>query len=169
MSELAFDPRAFDFDHPVNKRPNHHFGGWDPQLIDNRGYYRRFVLKQVTLDAILSRIEDRRDLSQEETLIEAAAVLAGTMLMGSGITGDRPESHDSSVTLASLLPIIAAYRDEFYQRLLSQMKDPHAGRLREEADELRQPFGSARQHLNHCLARYRAKQLQHVQLAQVFA
>ena len=26
LDELAFDPRAYDFDHPVNKRPNYHFG-----------------------------------------------------------------------------------------------------------------------------------------------
>ena len=30
MEELACDPRAYDFDHPVNKRPNYHFGQWDP-------------------------------------------------------------------------------------------------------------------------------------------
>ena len=37
MSELAFDPRAYDFDHPANKRPNYHFGEWDPHCIDNKG------------------------------------------------------------------------------------------------------------------------------------
>jgi len=41
LDELAIDPRAYDFDHPVNKRPNYHFGQWDPHHIDNRGYYRR--------------------------------------------------------------------------------------------------------------------------------
>ena len=49
---MALDPRAYDFDHPVNRRPNYHFGQWDPHHIDNRGYYSRFVLQQVTLDAL---------------------------------------------------------------------------------------------------------------------
>jgi hypothetical protein len=53
LEELALDPRAYDFDHPVNKRPNYHFGQWDPHRIDNRGRYRRFVLQQVTLDCLL--------------------------------------------------------------------------------------------------------------------
>src|SRR5262249_51168559 len=57
LAELAFDPRAYDFDHPANRRPNYHFGTWDQHLIDNRGCYRRFVIQQCTLDAILARIE----------------------------------------------------------------------------------------------------------------
>jgi hypothetical protein len=30
LEEIALDPRAYDFDHPVNRRPNYHFGQWDP-------------------------------------------------------------------------------------------------------------------------------------------
>jgi hypothetical protein len=45
LDELAFDPRAYDFDHPVNKRPNYQFGQWDPDHLDNQGYYRRFVVQ----------------------------------------------------------------------------------------------------------------------------
>ena len=56
VEELALDPRAYDFDHPASKRPNHHFGQWDLHRVDNRGYYRRFVLQQITLDALLSRV-----------------------------------------------------------------------------------------------------------------
>ena len=48
LEELALDPRAYDFDHPVNKRPNYHFGQWDPHCIDNQGRYRRFIVQQVT-------------------------------------------------------------------------------------------------------------------------
>ena len=51
LDELAFDPRAYDFDHPVNKRPNYLFGQWDMNKLDNAGRCRRFVLQQVTLDA----------------------------------------------------------------------------------------------------------------------
>ncbi len=169
LEELAVDPRAYDFDHPVNRRPNYHFGGWDPHHIDNRGYYRRFVVQQVTLDALFSRVQEPSDLPYEERLVEAAAVLGGTMLMGSGVSGSRPDSHDSTVTLASLLPYIAAYRDDFYEQLLARMSDEHARRLRAEAKALLQPFGAARQHLNQKLARRRAEQLQHVRLAQLFA
>jgi len=169
LDELAVDPRAYDFDHPVNRRPNNHFGTWDLHLIDNRGHYRRFVLQQVTLDGLLSRTEQRSDLAREELLFEAASVLACTMLMGSGVTGDGPEAHDSATTLGILVGRIAAYRDAFYERLLGRLSGPHAERLRAEARTLRQPFGGVRQHLNQSLARRRAQQLQHVHLARLFA
>ena len=37
LDELAVDPRAYDFDHPVNKRPNYLFGQWDLGKLDNSG------------------------------------------------------------------------------------------------------------------------------------
>ena len=169
LAELALDPRAYDFDHPVNRRPNYHFGGWDPHQIDNRGRYRRFVLQQVTLDSLLKRVEEAGDLPQEELLFEAAAVLAGTMLMGSGVTGSGPDAHDSETTLTTLLPVIAGYRDAFYESLLGRVAGAHGRRLGAEAKALRQPFGGARQDLNQRLARHRAEQLQHVHLARLFA
>ncbi len=161
--------RAYDFDHPVNKRPNYLFGQWDLGKLDNAGRCRRFVLQQVSLDAMMERIEHRGSLPYEEMLYEAAAVLAGTILMGSRISGNRPEAHDSSVTLSSLVQQIAVYRDAFYERLLAQLQGPHAERLRAEALAVRQPFGGVRQHFNQHLARRRAEQLQHVHLAEVFA
>jgi len=201
LQELALDPRAYDFDHPASKRPNHHFGQWDLHHIDNRGYYRRFVLQQVTLDALLSRVdqferENRREGERENPsakpnhaspplppspsptlaspirdtlLFEAAAVLAGTILMASGTTGNGPACHSSDVTLSNLLPTIAAYRDQFYETLLAHTAGTHGERLRAEAQRTRQPFGAARQHLNHELARRRAAQMQHVHLAQLYA
>jgi hypothetical protein len=180
LDELALDPRAYEFDHPAGKRPNYHFGQWDQHHVDNRGYYRRFVLQQITLDSLLSRIASfdsgsgKRSAnvaatSREELLFEAAAVLAGTILMASGTTGSGPDCHGSDVTLATLLPQIAAYRDQFYQQLLAQTTGPHGDRLRAEAERTRQPFGGARQHLNHELARRRAAQMQHVHLSQLYA
>ncbi|MGH7193062.1 MAG: hypothetical protein ACREJM_05940, partial [Candidatus Saccharimonadales bacterium] len=102
-------------------------------------------------------------------LAESAAVLAGTILMASCMSGRGPETHDSGVTLATLVPRIAAFRDEFYERLLAEQTGSHGERLRAEAATLRQPFGGARQYLNARLARLRARQLQHVHLAQIFA
>ncbi|HAY78231.1 MAG TPA: hypothetical protein DCY79_00330, partial [Planctomycetaceae bacterium] len=102
LDELAFDPRAYDFDHPANKRPNYHFGQWDPNHIDNRGNYRRFVIQQVTLDALMSRPQEPLDIPDEDARFEAATVLAGTILMASGISGRGPDSHDSTTSLASL-------------------------------------------------------------------
>lgn len=169
LHELAMDPRAYDFDHPVNKRPNYHFGTWDPHNIDNRGFYRRFILQKVTLDALLLRAEDASEAKREGYLMEAAVVLAGTMLMASSVSGSGPEAHDSNTTLSTLLPKIAQCRDEFYERFLAGLKGPDAKRLNEEARALHQPFGGARQHLNHELARRRATQSQRVQLAQLFA
>jgi len=179
VEELAIDPRAYDFDHPASKRPNHHFGQWDVHRVDNRGYYRRFVLQQITLDSLLSRLGaplngtgSRNGFaaqSREELMYEAAAVLAGTILMASGTTGNGPGCHGSDVTLSTLLPQIATYRDQFYAQLLARTAGDHGDRLRAEAERTRQPFGGARQHLNHELARRRAAQMQHVHLAQLYA
>ena len=48
-------------------------------------------------------------------------MLAGTVLMGAGVSGAGPNYHDSTVTLSKLVPRIARYRDAFYQRLLKQL------------------------------------------------
>ena len=169
LEELAFDPRAYDFDHPVNKRPNYHFGQWDPHHLDNDGRYRRFVVQQMLLDSLLSRVEEASENTRAELEWEAAAVLAGTILMAAGTSGSGPDTYDSTTTLAKLLPRIAAYRDSFYEGLLKRAQGPHGDRLRTEAVEGRQPFAGARQHLNHALARRRAEQVQRVQLAIIFA
>ncbi len=169
LDELAFDPRAYDFDHPANKRPNYHFGQWDPHQIDNRGYYHRYVIQQVTLDALMKRAMESQEADADELLFEAAAVMAGTIIMSTGVSGAGPETHDSTVTLATLLPRIAAYRDRFYEQLLARLEGPHGRRLRQEAAQRRQPFGGARQQLNAELARRRAAQLEHVHLAAIYA
>ncbi len=172
LEEIALDPRAYDFDHPVNRRPNYHFGQWDPHQITSAGYYSRFVLQQVTLEGLLSRCKNHlyaTGCSESECELEAASVLAGTMLMAAGTSGDGPTRHDSTVTLSTLLPHIAAYRDDFYEKLISQMEGPHGSRLRAEAEQYRQPFGAARQHLNQELARRRALQMQRVHLAYLYA
>jgi len=169
LDELAFDPRAYDFDHPVNKRPNYLFGEWDMHALDNAGRCRRFVLRQAALDAMLERLRGPKIPSRREAVWEEAAVLAGTMLMGSGVSGNRPDAHDSTTTLATLVQKIAAYRDAFYEALLTKVSGPRAKRLQAEAKRLRQPFGGARQHLNHFLAQRRARQLEHSHLSEVFA
>ncbi len=169
LDELALDPRAYDFDHPVNRRPNYHFGQWDAHQIDTKGRYHRFIVQQVTLDALLARLTETAGDEYEQRLLESATVLAGTILMASGTSGHGPDTHDSSTTLATLLPHIAAYRDDFYEFHLARLTGPHGDHLRQEAEHLRQPFGGARQHLNQELARLRATQLQYVHLAQLFA
>ncbi len=175
IEELSLDPRAYDFDHPVNRRPNYHFGQWDPNCTDRKGYYKRFVLQPLSLSCLWSRVTDADASSEtakrprEELVFEAAAVLAGTMLMASGTSGNRPNCHGSDVTLGTLLPTIADYRDRFYAELLERATGPHGDRLRAEARRCRQPFGAARQHLNQTLAHRRSLQLQKVHLAQVYA
>ena len=171
LEELALDPRAYDFDHPVNKRPNYHFGQWDPNRIDNKGYYRRFILQPLMVSSLLTRVKSAEAMNRdpEHLMFEAAAVLAGTILMASGTSGNGPGCHGSDTTLGTLLPHIADYRDRFYEELLARAKGPHAEWLRKEAERTRQPFGGARQHLNHELARRRAIQQQRVHLAQVYA
>src|SRR5262249_5753938 len=154
LDEFALDVRAYDHGHPVNRRPNYVFGEWDPHHIDNQGRYRRYVARQVTVDALLARVEQPGERDPGEVLFEAAAVLAGTVLMAAGISGWGPGAHDSSQTLAVLMPGIARYRDHFYQQLLEKMSGPHAERLRQEQALTRQPFGAARQHPHRHLARH---------------
>jgi hypothetical protein len=160
LDELAVDPRAYDHGHPANRRPNYVFGEWDPHHLDDQGRFRRYVIRQVTLDALLDRAEHPQQLDRAELVFEAAAVLAGTILMATGISGASPTAHDSSASLSTLMPGIARYRDAFYVHLLQSLPDAHAARLREEQTKTRQPLGGARQHLNHWLARHRATQLQ---------
>ena len=166
--ELALDVRAFDFDHPVNKRPNYQFGQWDPNQIDRDGYYTRFVVQQVTLDAMLSRLRIEKTISEAELKYEAAAVLAGTILMASGVSGWGPSAHQSTDGLGTLLGPIARYRDLFYGDLITRIDEKHASRIRIESQKRRQPFGGARQHLNTELAKQRASQLEHVLLARLY-
>lgn len=169
LQELALDPRAYDFDHPVNRRPNDHFGGWDDRQIDADGYYCRFVVRQVTLEALRSRHQEHAGLDPDELMAEAATVLAGTVLMASGISGWGPAAYGSDVTLTSLMRPIATYRDAFYEDQLAALVGTHRQRLEAEQQVRRQAFGAARQHLNAALARSRAIQLQHAQLARLYA
>src|SRR5690606_35865006 len=91
------------------------------------------------------------------------------MLMASGISGNGPGAYDSTVTLGSLMPKIADYRDAFYEQLLERIPKRHADRLRQEAQRLHQPFGAARQHLNGELCRRRATHRERVAVAKIFA
>ncbi len=200
LDELAMDVRGYDFHHPADKRPNYGFGEWDPHLIDNQGRYRRFVVRQHILDALVAQVSpnavepqcsrhaprdeaphaERDDYTLvaqmengqepgDEKLWEAAAVLAGTILMGSGVSGSGPATHDSSTTLANLVPRIARYRDAFYEHWLQTRSGDHGRRLREDAQRTRQPFGGIRQRLNQFMAGQRAWQLQQRHLALLFA
>lgn len=169
IEEISLDPRAYDFDHPANKRPNYHFGQWDTRSIDNKGLYRRFVIQRVTIDSLLVRLAEEHDVPRDEILFEAGAALAGTMLMASAVTGNAPNSHASDVTLSTLLPQVASFRDDFYNSLIDRVEAAHGDRLREEMAARRQPFGAVRQHLNAQLARRRASQLELVQIAKLFA
>lgn len=167
LEELAVDTRAYDHDHPMFKRTNYLFGEWDPHHIDGKGYYRRFVIRQIILDALMHWISQAKD--QEEAVFDAASVLCGTMLMASAISGDGPSCHDSTVTLSSLLPKVARQRDEFYLKLMQGLQGKRHKRISAESKAAQQPFGHVRQTLNLHLAHYGARQVQHRNLAQCFA
>jgi hypothetical protein len=174
LEELAIDPRAFDFLHPAASRPNYLFGLWDPGRIDERGHYRRMVVQQATLDATLSwppaaAGAGRADADAALLRWESSAVLAGVMLMASGLSGHGPGALQAGMPLAELLPRIAFYRDEFYRRLLERLPPRHRDGLEEEARRLKQPFGGVRRHINAMLAGRRARQVENVALAAVLA
>jgi hypothetical protein len=169
LEELAVDLRAYDFEHPADKRPNYQFGQWDPHSISKEGYYQRLVVRQLALELLLERVREAPPALHDEYLYEAGAVLAGTMLMASGVDGPGPGAHDSQTTLATLIPRIASYRDRFYEHLLEAVPGHHGARLRTEARRLHQPFGGARQNFNYRLSRVRALQVQYVHVALLFA
>jgi len=174
LEELAIDPRAFDFLHPAASRPNYLFGLWDPARIDAQGNYRRMVVQQATLDGILSWPQadaagDRAGVPAADLRWEASAVLAGVMLMASGLSGHGPGARQAGLPLAELLPRIAGYRDGFYRWLLTRLPDAHRSRLEDEARRMRQPFGGVRRHINTVLAGRRARQVESVALAAVLA
>ena len=169
LDELALDVRAYDHSHPVYKRTNYTFGEWDPHHLDTSGRYRRFVIRKIILDALSDWMQHTPELTPEEHLYEASAVLTGTILMASAVSGSGPDTHDSNVSLTSLLPRIARQRDAFYLRLLDTLTGKQAARLRREAQEVQQPFGKVRQHLNLFLAHYACRQMQRGHLARLYA
>ena len=169
LDELSLDLRAHDHLHPVNKRTNYMFGEWDPEHIDTGGYYRRFVIRRIILDLLQAWLTDGDDSSYQERLYDASAVLAGTILMASSISGSGPQTYDSDVSLTSLLPVVARQRDTFYQRLLETATGDRRERLERQKQESRQPFGHVRHRLNMNLAHYGASQVQHRHLSWLFA
>lgn len=169
LDELSLDVRAHDHLHPVNKRTNYMFGEWDPEVIDSKGFYRRFVVRRIILDSLLNWMGLPSDIPAEERLFDASAVLAGTILMASAISGSGPDTYDSSVSLTSLLPLVARQRDHFYQSLLETSSGSRRKRLTASAHESRQPFGHVRHQLNMYLSQYGASQVQHRHLAAFFA
>lgn len=169
MDELCLDVRAHDHLHPVNKRTNYMFGEWDPELIDTKGYYRRFVIRSIILDSLLEWLHTDNGTSAEERLFDSSAVLAGTILMASSISGSGPQTYDSDVSLTSLLPTVARQRDSFYQTLLETAQGERRKRLERLTQESRQPFGHVRHELNMTLSRYGARQVQHRHLSWLYA
>ena len=170
MQEMSCDPRAYDHLHPTNKRTNYMFGEWDPHRMNTKGDYTRFIVRQIILDSLLDWIEDEKSsTAREERLFDAAAAMCGTMLMASAISGSNPHTHDSTISLATLLPMVARRRDEFYARLMAQVSGPREERLQLEQSKTQQPFGHIRQFLNMRLAGYGARQVQHRELAHLFA
>jgi hypothetical protein len=169
LEELAIDVRAHDHAHPVTKRTNYTFGEWDPHRIDTKGRYTRFVIRKIVVDSLLQWMTEQKKLSADERLYDASAVLSGTMLMASSISGSGAETHDSTVNLISLLPKVARQRDAYYERLMTEATGARRGRLRKEAKLTQQPFGHIRQHLNIALARHGARQVQDRHVSRLYA
>ena len=152
------------------KRPNYHFGQWDPHQIDNRGFYTRYIVQQVTLDALMDRLNEEPDTPRDQLIFEAAAVLAGTIIMSTGISGTgpgtpqfdnqpvRPSAKDRQLSRRVFICVCSI--DWMARTENACGKRPPNGDSR---------FGGARQHLNAALARRRASQLEHVHLAAIFA
>lgn len=170
LEELALDPRSYDHQHPMYKRTNYMFGEWDPHQIDISGKYTRFILRSIVLDALFDWIEKASEkLPREAVIFEASAVLCGTILMASTISGSGPNTYDSETSLSTLLPKVAGQRDAFYSRLLESLSGDEAVRVKKESKRTRQPFGHVRQSLNLYIANRGAAQVQYGHLAYLYA
>lgn len=172
LDELAVDVRAYDYNHPVFKRTNYLFGEWDPHRIGLDGYYHRFVVRSIILDSLIDWIQYSCQLEKipyEEALFDASAALGGTILMASSISGSGPDTFDSTVSLSSLLPIVARQRDFFYEHLMSEVDGPRAERLYQQQQVTQQPFGHVRHALNMFLSNYGAQQVRNRELALMYA
>jgi hypothetical protein len=169
LQEMAIDVRSHDHLHPVNKRTNYVFGEWDPDTINVKGYYTRFIIRRLILDALNNWISAGGTRGRRERLEDASIVLAGTVLMAASISGSGPMTFDSSVSLTTLLPIVARQRDNFYRSLLEAAEGDRGRRLRRLATSSREPFGHVRHELNMQLAKYGADQLQHRHLSWMYA
>ena len=95
--------------------------------------------------------------------------MAGTILMATGICGSGPMTHDSATGLAQLMPVIANYRDQFYEIMIDRLSEDHRLRLLHEKHQKGQAFAGARQDINARLSQTRAKQLVHLRLASIYA
>ena len=170
IEELSVDMRSYDHGHPANLRPNQVFGEWDPARIDLKGRFSRLVVRKLIMEAIEEWSRFRgADSDADHAISESAAVLCGTILMASGVSGGYPGAHDSSKRLGDLLPGIARYRDQFYRELQERMPPSHLDRLRAEEKQVRQPFGKVRHFLNAWMARQRALQVQQQAMSTLFA
>lgn len=170
LKELSLDQRAYDHMHPMYKRTNYMFGEWDPHQIDISGKYTRFVLRSIVLDALFDWIEKASQKQPREAVIfEASAVLCGTILMASTISGAGPNTYDSATSLSALLPKVAGQRDAFYMRMLESLSGDEGARIKKESKRTRQPFGHVRQSLNLYIANRGASQVQYGHLAYLYA
>lgn len=172
LEELAVDIRSYDYNHPVFKRTNYLFGEWDPHQIGLDGYYHRFIVRQVILDALLDWMDAQMRFEKvpyEEALFDASAALSGTILMASSISGAGPDTFDSMTSLSTLLPIVARQRDQFYEHLMQGMSGERAARLRKHQEQTQQPFGHVRHALNMFLSSHGARQVRNHELALMYA
>ena len=145
------------------------FREWDPHHIDNQGRFRRFACED-TLDGLLAWTALDRTGDPAERFFDAAAVMAGTMLMASALWPAALWPTDSAITLSTLVPNIARLRDRFYAgRHRSRTHGPRGDRLRREAEQTGQPLGGTRQYLNQALAQEAMLELQERHLSLLFA
>ncbi|NMC21392.1 MAG: hypothetical protein GYA33_13350 [Thermogutta sp.] len=169
LEEIALDPRGLDQEHPACFRPNYQFGLWDPHSLNERGCYRRLILHDQPLEIAL-RWATRADPTEgTDPWFEAAAVLAGTMLMGAAVWGPYPGALMSTTNLSELLARIAKARDDFYLRLLPSRGETYGSALASEIVARGRPFDAVRQFLNTTLAEYRSSQVHASGLARIMA
>ena len=121
LDELAIDPQAVRFRSPGEQAPQLSF-----RPVGSAPYRRSRTLSRALCCSKSCSMPFRPgrcapgNLDPDELWFEAAAVLAGTILMASGTSGSGPDTHGSATTLGTLVQQIAAYRDVYYEQLLAE-------------------------------------------------
>ncbi|GAB6184834.1 hypothetical protein JCM17478_03360 [Thermopirellula anaerolimosa] len=169
LEEIALDPRGLDQEHPASFRPNYQFGLWDPHSLNERGCYRRLILHDLPLEIALRWATRPNPPEDTDLWFEAAAVLAGTMLMGAAVWGPYPGALMSTTNISRLLAQIAAARDDFYLELLMHRTKMHPSASSSEFMAQGRPFEAVRQFLNTTLAEYRSSQVHASGLTRIMA
>ncbi len=163
ITEIAVDPRVYDYLHPAWHRPGHVFGEYDPERVSVSGYYERFVIRAWLLEAARAYrrhyLDGNAGVQEELVDYQAGVGLAATALLAVAVSGAQPGARSAEQTLAKTAANAALAREDFYRFHIENAPATIAADLRREREDRKVPFAAFRLHLNRTMVRDRAAQV----------